>query len=176
MSVLTLQPLSPPQPSPEASSVKTLNTTYNDIAASESSWVTASDVDRHLSVMAAFHKLHHLNDEGGVRVHATTRLPVPTLKQMAFLTKAQQRFKLWLSLVIDVHARHTGEVIPLQDHELPPLDVLLVLHSYMLAPHKFSEDCSRLYPQLASIGKFPFEQTVCALILLVLLAFNYLIR
>ncbi|KAJ7221533.1 hypothetical protein GGX14DRAFT_670058 [Mycena pura] len=127
-------------------------------------FVSVDKVKAHLKVMTMFHKLHLAVDEGGVQVDADTNLPIATQAQEVFLVKAVERFTLWLEHVVKTACRTAGQKAPLTSNEMPPLDVLMILHSFMLSPWNFFEDCVREYPFLASIGLFPLQHRMVELI------------
>ncbi|KAJ7761130.1 hypothetical protein B0H16DRAFT_1531933 [Mycena metata] len=121
-------------------------------------FVSIDDVRTHLKVMTTFHKLHIDVDTSGVQVNPATNLPIASAAQTAFLTKAVERFSLWLQRVVKTPERCAGRIVPLEPQEMPPVDVLMVLHAYMLSPWNFFEDCVRQYPFLNNIGSFPLKQ------------------
>ena len=54
--------------------------------------------------------------------------------------------------------RERGEITLLTDSEIPPMDVLVLLHAYMLNPVNFYEDTENLHKQLKVIGGFPLDR------------------
>ncbi|KAJ2899339.1 hypothetical protein MKZ38_003268 [Zalerion maritima] len=79
-----------------------------------------------------------------------------------FVARAADRFETWWSKALprfeeDVRQLNeedlvegslssfpsTGNIVPWKAKDLPPLDVLMILHSYMLNPRDFLEDCAR---------------------------------
>jgi hypothetical protein len=82
----------------------------------------------------------------------------PTPATRVILTKALHRFEIWLKEVVDRRASDKT----LDEDELPPLDVLIILHGYRLAPWIYDEDLSLRFPQLSKIGNFPFDNIVSA--------------
>ncbi|KAH7101531.1 hypothetical protein BKA62DRAFT_179183 [Auriculariales sp. MPI-PUGE-AT-0066] len=64
-----------------------------------------------------------------------------------FLCRAVHRFQLWIS---NVHE------LP-QEGYIPPLDVLMVWHSYLLNPFAYEEDSKRFLPRLGILDKFPLH-------------------
>ena len=120
-------------------------------------FVSVEMMKDHLILLALFNKVHHSIQQGGVLVDDATGLPVTTSSYLLFLTKAQHRFDLWISRILRNGNRYAGT--PLQTKEIPPVDVLMFLHSYMLSPWNFYEDCCRLYPEL-SREPFPLAALV----------------
>ena len=83
----------------------------------------------------------------------------PTPATRVFLTKAVHRFEVWLKLAVNLRSSDT----PLESHEIPPLDVLIILHAYRLSPWIYDEDLTLRFPQMAKIGDFPLDHIVNAL-------------
>jgi hypothetical protein len=69
----------------------------------------------------------------------------------SFLSRALHRLELWLTAVLGPSKDRNS----IEPEELPPLDVALVLHSYMLSPHRYFEDATTRFPQLLGMGAFP---------------------
>jgi hypothetical protein len=82
----------------------------------------------------------------------------PTPATRVFLSKVLHHFEIWLKEVVDRRASDK----PLDEDELPPLDVLIILRGYRLAPWIYDEDLSLRFPQLSKIGDFPFDNIVSA--------------
>lgn len=120
--------------------------------------VTPADIKKHLLALAVFQKVHHTVQAGGVRVDDDTGLPIISDAAYLSVSRAQYRFDLWIDTIL----RRPGRDIaaPLLSDELPPVDVLMFLHAYMLSPWNYSEDCSRIYPELEAVGSFPFQLLV----------------
>jgi len=115
--------------------------------------VTTDDIKAHLLILAVFHKIHHTVERGGIVVEDTTRLPVATPAERLFLARAQHRFDLWVYRLLRRPGRDVAE--PIQPNEIPPVDVLMLLHAYMLSPWNFYEDCNSTFPELKALGPFP---------------------
>lgn len=124
------------------------------------SLVNVDDLKAHLLLLAVFHKTHHIIQQGGVTVDKTTRLPITTPIQFLSLARAQHRFDLWVCHVLRRSGR--DKAAPWQLNEIPPIDVLMLLHAYMLSPWNFYEDCYRSYPELEALGPFPLILIVCS--------------
>lgn len=98
--------------------------------------VNPSDLKAHLVILRAFHRLRE-------DVYFATRSTVPspndaTLRQAweVFLARAVWRFELWLKHVIARPIRDSIYAGPvnawMNPHEIPPIDVVMVWHSYLL--------------------------------------------
>jgi hypothetical protein len=120
-------------------------------------FVSVDMMKDHLLVLSLFNKVHHSMQQGGVVVDDATGLPITTPSYLLSLTRTQQRFDLWISKILRNGNRHADT--PLQTKEIPPIDVLMFLHSYLLSPWNFYEDCYRLYPEL-SREPFPLAAVV----------------
>src|ERR1700691_2979759 len=70
------------------------------------------------------------------------------------------RLKLWITQVLRPKFNLNQSTKGLQDVKVPPFDVLMILHSYMLRPHSFYKDSIRLNPEIAILSGFPLEQAV----------------
>ncbi|KAF5312674.1 hypothetical protein D9619_003574 [Psilocybe cf. subviscida] len=116
--------------------------------------VEIADLQYHLDLLGVFHKLHHVVDAAGIVVNPSTKVPIMSAAQGLFLARAQHRFDLWMTKILERPEREAG---PLRLEELPPVDVLLLLHVYMLNPIAYREDVIRVYPCLARMGPFPWK-------------------
>ena len=74
--------------------------------------------------------------------------------------RSVHRLELWITQILQPKFKLDPSIRGLQNIEIPPFDVLMLLHSYMLHPHNFYEDSIRLHPEIAVVGGFPFEQVV----------------
>jgi hypothetical protein len=119
------------------------------------SHVTVNDLKAHLDLLAVFYNTHHAVQKDGVVVDNVTGLPVTSPAQFLFLARAQHRFDMWVSSVLRRPGRDAAA--PWQLNEIPPVDVLMLLHVYMLNPWNFYEDCYRIYPELEALGPFPLS-------------------
>jgi len=124
-------------------------TTFRVALAERAPLVPLEHVKAHLTVIGAFARLLQDIDgsfQGANQTHALC----------SFLSKSLYRLELWVTKVLGpLSIRDT-----IQSNELPPLDVALVLHAYMLSPHHYLEDCMRCYPQLLGAGPFPLVAMV----------------
>jgi hypothetical protein len=68
--------------------------------------------------------------------------------------------KLWITKVLRPKFNLDQSCKGLQDIKVPPFDVVVLLHSYMLHLHLFYEDSIRLQPEIAILSGFLFEQVV----------------
>lgn len=77
-----------------------------------------------------------------------------------FFQRSTYRLLLWVEKIIS-----TGdeEQTPLQDRELPPLDVALALHSLMLSPRRYFEDSVVRFKQLKRVNEYPLSMILAAL-------------
>lgn len=93
-----------------------------------------------------------------------------------YLLNAVQRFEAWWTAVAKEVQREyeadmktesenadTGEFVktrPLRPHHQPPLDVMLVWHTYLLNPGWYEKDCRRIHGEgMLTVG-FPWEMIV----------------
>lgn len=123
---------------------------------SYSSAYNLTAVTRHLRFYKAFLASATSTGAPYFERDAKTNLDEPSPAFRALLTKALVRFEAWVRRVLP--ARISGD--PLLLSEVPPLDVLAVLHAYLLSPKIFDHDSTVRFPQLQSIT-FPLEHLVC---------------
>ncbi|KAF8317367.1 hypothetical protein DL93DRAFT_2076984 [Clavulina sp. PMI_390] len=79
------------------------------------------------------------------------KAPAPAIR--VFLHKALARFEVWLDKVI----ANRKSAAPFSVEEVPPLDVLSILHAYLLSPWGFDEDMSYHVPTLSKLPEFPLD-------------------
>lgn len=132
-----------------------LQTTYRVGTKHTEPLVRPSDLQAHLRLLGAFHALKDdvRTQKGVLDLHLE-----PDQLWAIFLERAVHRFELWVSRMIDVLAREedgagqmrgTGRLEP---DWVPPLDVIMVWHTYMLNPLDYFEDCLRMHPGLLRLG------------------------
>ncbi|KAH8920909.1 hypothetical protein BT69DRAFT_1352019 [Atractiella rhizophila] len=113
----------------------------------------------HLRLLGAFHalrqsveanELHEQKEnlptisvsssDGGAS--GAVKLPQELLWSL-FLHQAVSRFQLWSSLVLSSSSSRSSASASgrLEENQLPPIDVLLVWHAYLLNPWTYWEDC-----------------------------------
>lgn len=123
----------------------------------------------HLQLLAALARLRDsIRQQGGLFGCSDTETNSKAdLRWTIYIAKAVQRFEKWYKSVIKVLGPWSGNgldaAVPDRsrlvwtEHTLPPLDVLMVLHSYMLNPRDFLQDC--LHQDLLSVWKagFPWD-------------------
>ncbi|KAF8320657.1 hypothetical protein DL93DRAFT_2093994 [Clavulina sp. PMI_390] len=115
--------------------------------------ISVAQVKSHLLVLGAFCRLRRRVLDEPSPIDPFMREDV---KWTLFLTRAALRFELWVHEVVSKDARRRGEMpLLLQEYEIPPLDVLLFWHAYLLSPVSYFHDCEAMYPQLRQIGPFP---------------------
>jgi len=107
-------------------------------------------VKAHLTLLGAFNAL-------GKRVETCALEDLPELARGLDSTPQTPRRWAWFAcLAVERFRRWTKHVIANQDieswvkAEMPPLDVLMVWHAYMLNPTWYAEDCLRI-PRLRSL-------------------------
>lgn len=108
--------------------------------------VRLDELVAHLRVLGAFRKLRTTVESANSDLDAASAWTV-------FLCRAVYRFEKWvLSMDVDI-----------DDRGLPPLDVLMVWHSYMLNPLAYEEDGVRGLSQLKYLQRFPFKEAIKAI-------------
>ncbi|KAG9016323.1 hypothetical protein FRB90_003287 [Tulasnella sp. 427] len=120
--------------------------------------VMPSDLQAHLVLLGAFHRLR----EGIRTFKGNADVPMqPDERWAVFLQRAVYRFEQWAVRMIGGEGQE--EVLGegpkvLTPNEIPPLDVLMVWHTYMLNPRTYYEDCLRKLPGLLRVGSLPLMQ------------------
>lgn len=120
--------------------------------------ITPSSVRKHLFVLAAFQSLKRRVENASYADSGLDPAPEPDVKWALYLLRANHRFHLWLEKVVKKPERERGEISLLTDVEIPPMDVLVLLHAYMLNPVNYYEDTENLQKQLKVIGGFPLDR------------------
>ncbi|KAG8932371.1 hypothetical protein FRC02_001228 [Tulasnella sp. 418] len=101
------------------------------------------DLMDHLTLLRAFHQLRENVRSQSAEDNALSADDIWTV----FLAIAVRRFEKWVKNV----ARHTPSgsseenIAAWEEHEIPPLDVILVWHTYLLNPRIYYEDGLRLH-------------------------------
>ncbi|KAG9043028.1 hypothetical protein FS837_010120 [Tulasnella sp. UAMH 9824] len=122
--------------------------------------VTPSELQAHLALLGAFHRLR----EEFRTFKGSSDVPMtPDERWGVFLQRAVYRSEQWAVRMIGGEGQE--EVLGdaprvLAPNEVPPLDVTMVWHTYMLNPRTYYEDCLRKLPGLLRIGSFPLMQLV----------------
>ncbi|KAG8705183.1 hypothetical protein FRC08_001785 [Ceratobasidium sp. 394] len=119
--------------------------------------VTIAEVKARLLLLGAFEQLRRKCEEADL---VDVQKKLPPLRREAkwplFLERARERFDLWVAKVMDGRPERTC----LWHEEIPPLDVVLMWHAYLLNPILYHEDMSRLHPALDKISEFPLYKIV----------------
>ncbi|CAE6501435.1 unnamed protein product [Rhizoctonia solani] len=120
--------------------------------------ITVQEVKTHLVFLGAFTRLKaEVKSQKGVDVRGST-----DELWAIYLARAVNRFATWVSkgLPTDLDASNARQ---LNEDEVPPLDVLMAWHAYLLNPRVYYEDGVTKKSQLLGISAFPlnhFEKIV----------------
>ncbi|KAG9099237.1 hypothetical protein FS749_001744, partial [Ceratobasidium sp. UAMH 11750] len=120
--------------------------------------ITPSLVRKHLFVLGAFQTLRRKVEAASYADSGLDPVPTPDIKWGIYLLRANYRFGLWLEKVVKKPERVRGEIGELTDGEIPPIDVLVLLHAYLLNPVNYYEDTENAYGWLKVIGGFPLDR------------------
>lgn len=118
--------------------------------------VMPSDLQAHLVLLGAFHRLRE--EVRTVKGAVTDISMQPDERYAVFLQRAVYRFEQWAIRMVGGEGHEEEEdtvpgiTRPLAASEVPPLDVTMVWHTYMLNPRTYYEDCMRKFPGLHKIG------------------------
>ncbi|KAG8927126.1 hypothetical protein FRC01_007979 [Tulasnella sp. 417] len=120
--------------------------------------VLPSELQAHLVLLGAFYRLREEVRTFKGKVDLSME---PDERWAVFLQRAVYRFEQWAVRMIGGEGQE--EVLGegpkvLAPNEVPPLDVLMVWHTYMLNPRTYYEDCLRKLPGLLRIGSLPLMQ------------------
>ncbi|KAG9016324.1 hypothetical protein FRB90_003288 [Tulasnella sp. 427] len=121
----------------------------------------SSDLHAHLVLLGAFHRLRE--EVRTVKGNDTDIRMEPEERWAVFLQRAVHRFEQWAIRMIggegnEEEHNNRGPASLLAPTEVPPLDVMMVWHTYMLNPRAYYEDCIRNFQGLLNIGSFPLMQ------------------
>ncbi|KAG8850375.1 hypothetical protein FRB96_000439 [Tulasnella sp. 330] len=123
--------------------------------------IQPSDLQAHLVLLGAFHRLREeVHTQKG---QADFNLE-PNESWAVFLQRAVHRFQLWVTRIIDIDDAddNPDQTVPktrrLSSDECPPIDVIMVWHTYLLSPRTYFEDCLRMHSGLEKMGSFPLLQ------------------
>lgn len=114
-----------------------------------------SDLEAHLVLLGAFHRLkEEVLSLKGVKADIPME---PEERWAVFLQRAVYRFEQWAIRMIggegeDDEESKESKPRVLKPNEVPPLDVMMVWHTYMLNPRTYHEDCIRKLPGLLRMG------------------------
>ncbi|KAG8754223.1 hypothetical protein FRC11_006772 [Ceratobasidium sp. 423] len=114
--------------------------------------ITVHEVKAHLVFLGAFTRLRaEVKSQKGVDVRGSTDELWAT-----YLARAVDRFAAWVSkgLPADLDASNARV---LNEDEVPPLDVLMAWHAYLLNPRVYYEDGVTKKSQLLGISAFPLN-------------------
>lgn len=112
--------------------------------------VRPSELQAHLVLLGAFHRLREeVRTQKGIKVDIQMS---PDNAWAVFLQRAVYRFDAWVEKIIGnvVGSMELQRVLAPQ--ELPPLDVIMVWHTYLLNPRTYYEDCLRRLQGLHQVG------------------------
>ncbi|KAI0792057.1 hypothetical protein C8Q75DRAFT_805098 [Abortiporus biennis] len=104
--------------------------------------VQINELKGHLSLLKAFKSLRTAVEEAALDLlpKVVQQLRLDKERRWAwFVSLAVERFQRWVETY-----EHVDGVDKWIEHTLPPIDVLMVWHSYMLNPSWYTEDCERL--------------------------------
>jgi hypothetical protein len=127
--------------------------------------VPIHDVQAHVIFMKALRRLQHDLQPGGIPYEQQSSATFPSASALNFIKHAVQRFGVWLRS-LDTSAY----IPPLQREHIPPLDVLMVWHAYMLVPGAYYKGSLDASPVLAKLGGMPWDTIVCLLAVIELIS------
>lgn len=120
------------------------------------------DIQAHILLMRAMHKLQINIQPGGIHFDSQSGAPLPSDSMLRFLHHAVQRFGAWMNTQKGIERR--PPLTSLSQEHIPPLDVLMIWHAYMLSPFAYNEDAQGNIPALGKLGGMPWDKLVRHLI------------
>lgn len=111
---------------------------------------------QHLKFYQVVHRLLTTIDPEFVEKDIVTGHKSPTPAVRVVLARALARFEIWLDAVLFV--RESEDTLEI--NEVPPLDVLMIWHGYLLSPWNYEEDAALRFPVLQKLARFPLEHMV----------------
>lgn len=121
--------------------------------------LATSTISTHVLFMRAVYKLQTSVQPGGIPRRYEDGVPQPSEQTLAFLRNAVVRFKTWVAK-LSIGKVHGVAVDAL---EIPPLDVLMVWHAYLLSPVTYEKDSSAS-TGLQLLTHMPLEKIVRSII------------
>ncbi|KAG8904961.1 hypothetical protein FRB99_000963 [Tulasnella sp. 403] len=179
-SVITLSPPPDYTPSPNGFTVRTSGGAASSSSSSEPrpvfsigkkqtpALITPGNIKSHLVILRTFYNLREevlsrARKFDSVPTQSRDRVvggnPSPEEAWHLYLVRAVWRFELWLSKVLG-SPRRSGQSQETwwNPKDLPPLDVILVWHAYLLHPRTYYEDGIRYNSTLLRRGSFPLHE------------------
>lgn len=120
--------------------------------------VSIENIHDHIRLMRAIHKLQEKIQPGGTPFDPTSGAPLPSASMTRFLHSAVQRFDAWIDAKQKVEPS-----APFSQEDIPPLDVLMIWHAYMLSPDAYYADAQGNIPILRKLGGMPWDTLVSRL-------------
>jgi hypothetical protein len=124
--------------------------------------IPTHDIQAHILLMRAMHKLQVDIQPGGVTFDPQSGASQPSDSMLSFLHHAVQRFGAWVDA--QKHIERRSSLSSLSQEHIPPLDVLMIWHAYMLSPSSYYEDGQEKIPALSKLGGMPWDALVCHII------------
>ncbi|KAG8947391.1 hypothetical protein FRC03_001046, partial [Tulasnella sp. 419] len=99
------------------------------------------DLADHLTLLRAFHQIRE-----DIRASVDATMVNPDDVWDVSLAKAVRRFEQWVKEAVGFTPRNAteGRPAPFQEHEIPPVDVIMIWHTYLLNPRIYYEDGLRI--------------------------------
>ena len=115
--------------------------------------IPIDDVKAHIILMKSFNNLLESIQGGPIPFDPESRIPRPSQRILNYIRNSVHRFHAWINHMT---------TSPLPDEEpIPPLDVLMIWHAYMLSPSAYHQDSELVYPVMKNLGGMPWDKIVC---------------
>ncbi|KAF4600436.1 hypothetical protein EYR38_005063 [Pleurotus pulmonarius] len=103
--------------------------------------LSTTTISAHVLLMRAINKLQTCVQPGGIPRRQDDGSPQPSEKTVAFIRNAVVRFAAWVAgLQASAQKHHDRHELTVDQMDVPPLDILMVWHAYMLAPVTYEKD------------------------------------
>ncbi|KAA1466623.1 hypothetical protein DENSPDRAFT_46315 [Dentipellis sp. KUC8613] len=113
----------------------------------------------HLNLLRAFHLLREQVEAGtDERLPASARAMEKDQRWAWFVGLAVERFDRWAK-----KTRAVQDIVEWLTTEVPPIDVWMVWHAYLLNPRSYAEDCSRFLTAFARLPPKMFLNALTAI-------------
>lgn len=114
--------------------------------------IPVDNVKVHILLMMSISKLQESVEGGPLAVDDESGNLLLRQETIIFIQNAVHRFRMWLDYLT---------VSPSPEKEpIPPLDVLMIWHAYMLSPSVYYRDSGIEFPVLKTLGGMPWNKIV----------------
>ena len=117
--------------------------------------IPIDDVKAHILLMMSINNLLESIEGGPIPFEPESRIPRPSQRMLDYIRKSVHRFHAWIKYMA------TSQFPDEEPQAIPPLDVLMIWHAYMLSPSAYHQDSELGYPVIKNLGGMPWDKIVC---------------